>query len=319
MKTEIMTITPKMAQSWLDGKAENRKIAKHHIKFLADEMLAGRWRLTHQGIAFSEDGKLVDGQHRLAAVIKAAVPIKMMITTDVPIVDFPLFDRGMSRNMSVITGIPSILTESYTFMLALTTGGNKVSPDDVVLLHKQLGGTFEPIMNICKSHRKVYSSAPVRVAAFIAIKTGENSTYVLGTYAKINSERPRDQNARPLVAVAFQNFIAKAIENRMNSGGGAGWRSGIYPRARYTFTQANKDKEQIQVRPVLQERYINECREIVEKILGANPFAAIILKQVQVERERNKQLAIELAATKTAAAAMKINAEYSQTSMEAQN
>jgi head-tail adaptor len=42
-------------------------------------MRAGRWRLTHQGIAFSSNRVLLDGQHRLWAVLISGVTVPMRI------------------------------------------------------------------------------------------------------------------------------------------------------------------------------------------------------------------------------------------------
>lgn len=58
-------VTPEMAAKWLEGNVLNRPLKQAHVDRLAREMAAGRWRLTHQGIAFDVSGCLIDGQHRL--------------------------------------------------------------------------------------------------------------------------------------------------------------------------------------------------------------------------------------------------------------
>lgn len=76
----VMTVTSKIAKEWLERNAvNNRKINPNRVRMYAEDMRSGNWKLTHQGIAFDADGQLIDGQHRLAAVVKSGVPVRMLI------------------------------------------------------------------------------------------------------------------------------------------------------------------------------------------------------------------------------------------------
>jgi hypothetical protein len=66
-------------------------------------MLNGNWVLTHQGIAISKSGKLIDGQHRLAAVVKANVPVEMMVFSGLD--DESIFAIDQSRPRSKFDAI----------------------------------------------------------------------------------------------------------------------------------------------------------------------------------------------------------------------
>ena len=68
MRFEIREVTPELAEEWLKNRAPNRKLRGTVVDSYASDMSAGRWRLTHQGIAFDEAGRISDGQHRLAAI-----------------------------------------------------------------------------------------------------------------------------------------------------------------------------------------------------------------------------------------------------------
>lgn len=63
----------------------NRKISEGVVDKYARDMENGDWCLTHQGIAIDVNGQLLDGQHRLAAVVKAKKNILMMVTVGVPL------------------------------------------------------------------------------------------------------------------------------------------------------------------------------------------------------------------------------------------
>jgi hypothetical protein len=52
-------------------------LSKRTVRDFAEAMRRGDWRLTHQGIAFDASGALVDGQHRLAAIVEADVPVEI--------------------------------------------------------------------------------------------------------------------------------------------------------------------------------------------------------------------------------------------------
>jgi hypothetical protein len=76
----IETITPTQAAIWLNANTNNRPIRRSLVKQYAKEMKNGTWRLTHQGIAFGSDGTLLDGQHRLAAIVESDVAVTMLVT-----------------------------------------------------------------------------------------------------------------------------------------------------------------------------------------------------------------------------------------------
>lgn len=89
MKFEVMTITPSMARSMLDSNTANRNLSDRAATKYANIMKNGDWSVTHQGIAFYEDGTLADGQHRLSGIVRADVPVKMLVV------------KGMKREQAI--------------------------------------------------------------------------------------------------------------------------------------------------------------------------------------------------------------------------
>jgi hypothetical protein len=84
MKVEVMTISPDQAKAWLAANTNNRNLRVRLVKKYSSDMIAGAWHLTHQGIAFYDDGSLCDGQHRLAAIVAANTPVEMTVAHDIP-------------------------------------------------------------------------------------------------------------------------------------------------------------------------------------------------------------------------------------------
>ena len=80
MHSQVLEVTPELATAWMGKNTYNRLISRHTVRKYASDMERNKWTLNHQGIAFGEDGVLVDGQHRLLAVIEAAKTVRMMVT-----------------------------------------------------------------------------------------------------------------------------------------------------------------------------------------------------------------------------------------------
>lgn len=105
MRTEITQLTPEMAKDWLEKyNTENfRKLAKKTVTKYSNEMRRGRWVLNGESIKFGMRGKLIDGQHRLAAVVQSGVTVETLVVWDACGTSAATIDRGKSRS------IPDIL------------------------------------------------------------------------------------------------------------------------------------------------------------------------------------------------------------------
>ena len=97
MRMAIELITPEMARAWLAANQSNRPISEQVIKRYAEDMKAGRWKATHQGIAFDRAGLLLDGQHRLRAIIRAGIAVLFAVFRDCDRDTFDRLDTGRKR------------------------------------------------------------------------------------------------------------------------------------------------------------------------------------------------------------------------------
>jgi hypothetical protein len=96
-RIEQVDVTPELARVWLDRNDSNRPIRRPIWKSYARDMQAGAWRLTAEPIKVSPAGKLLDGQHRLHAVIDAGVTVPMFVAYDVPEDAQTAMDTGAKR------------------------------------------------------------------------------------------------------------------------------------------------------------------------------------------------------------------------------
>jgi len=98
-----MEVTPEQAAKWLEENTKNRPLCHAHVQRLAEDMRARRWQLTHQGIAFDSNGLLLDGQHRLWAIVEAGVPITFQVFFNEPPDSRLVIDAGKRRsNLDII-------------------------------------------------------------------------------------------------------------------------------------------------------------------------------------------------------------------------
>jgi hypothetical protein len=67
------TITPLLAKAILEKNANNRKIRKDRVDRYASDMSRGDFRFCFSPLIFGKNGILLDGQHRLLAVVKSGL------------------------------------------------------------------------------------------------------------------------------------------------------------------------------------------------------------------------------------------------------
>lgn len=94
----IVRITPDMARDWLDTRNHgNRNLSAQTAQRYAQAIREGRWLTTHQGIAFDVEGRLLDGQHRLLAIVLADTPVDMWVVPGQDRSAFAVLDIGRRR------------------------------------------------------------------------------------------------------------------------------------------------------------------------------------------------------------------------------
>jgi hypothetical protein len=97
---EVMTVTPQAATEWLRCNKNNRPVRKSHVAFLASEIVKGNWQVNGQAIIIAEDEQVLDGQHRLFAIIEAGIAIKTMVVYGITPEAFRTIDTGAVRTGS---------------------------------------------------------------------------------------------------------------------------------------------------------------------------------------------------------------------------
>lgn len=118
--TEILLVTPAMAEKWLEGKAHNRPIHDSHVQKFERLLQAGDFHLTHQGVAFDTDHRLIDGQHRLWAIMNSGIAAEMMVSHGWPPDTQQFVDQGLIRTTLDVINLrdPDTNATRYTVAVA---------------------------------------------------------------------------------------------------------------------------------------------------------------------------------------------------------
>tara|TARA_R100001463_G_scaffold134400_1_gene196570 strand:- start:220 stop:1161 length:942 start_codon:yes stop_codon:yes gene_type:complete len=100
-KVWIVSIDPDLAKLLLEYNfANNRAPSKVHINKLAGDMTAGNWSISNDAIAVGNDGRFLNGQHRLHAVVQSNTTQKFIFLYGVDPESAQKFDVGKKRTMA---------------------------------------------------------------------------------------------------------------------------------------------------------------------------------------------------------------------------
>lgn len=96
---KVETITPEIAKTMLGENVNNRRISRDNVNLFAREIRNGEWRFNGEAIKFSKDGRLLDGQHRLLAVIAADKPLTTLVIRGLEDETQQTMDSGKTRTL----------------------------------------------------------------------------------------------------------------------------------------------------------------------------------------------------------------------------
>lgn len=166
-------ITPAIAQNFLDKNHKNNRTLKERIvRKYAQTMAKGLWHPSSaEAIRISDDGILIDGQHRLSAIIRSGrLSITMMVITGIPSCAITAIDDGEKRSLAdalTIRGMPfkgslqrvsATINSLKTIQRIIYSDGAKItriksSLTDLLEFHSQLPKFNESIISFNKTFK----------------------------------------------------------------------------------------------------------------------------------------------------------------------
>lgn len=216
--TILQTITPEEAHNILQNNIVNRPLSKKHVQFLTNEIEKENWKVNGETIKFDEEGKLVDGQHRLHASIAADMPIQTYVIYDVPKDCFPTYDSGKKR-----TAGDSLhhMGEKNCFLLAAICRWVYIWERNIVLSativsNQEIIKTLEEYPEIRESVRIANNNRrkliPSSVAAFIYFATSKSDKQKAEKFFKMITTGAEIPSGSPVLLL-----LKKLIENKTNT------------------------------------------------------------------------------------------------------
>lgn len=170
MELEIkkQLITPSIAKELIERNTFNRKVSQPIVMRYADDMKNGKWKEnTGETMKIAKTGGILDGQHRLLAIIKSNCSIYFHIAYNLDDNVFDVLDTGKSRNASdcfTVAGvklsntIPSIIAH-YNLLNEGKKRGQQVNSKstnaDLLLQYREDEMFWQ---NIAKSAHNWYSA-----------------------------------------------------------------------------------------------------------------------------------------------------------------
>jgi hypothetical protein len=168
VQSGFFPVSPERANQLLTLNTANcRQIDYKRTTDLAQAIRDGQWEMTHQGVALSREGVLLDGQHRLYAISQAGVTVPIMITWNLPDKVKGVIDTGSKRtNRQILQGsVDKRVVESLTAFCRLHGMRYPQAAALEKMAGEQLGQAMLNLVNISGRSARARSSAGVKVAA----------------------------------------------------------------------------------------------------------------------------------------------------------
>jgi len=169
---EIRSITPADARLLLEKNTANRALNKSAVHRYAMAMLRGEWRVGNDALCFGKDGLLLNGQHRLNAVLLSETTQQFLVRHDVEQDDLKAMDQGNKRvGADIATLLGHGMTRAQAKALRLlgtewsfTATMSTPSVDELIALDEEWGPYLGNAMKLLVSNKRNLG-IPVAAAA----------------------------------------------------------------------------------------------------------------------------------------------------------
>lgn len=210
-------ITPELAADLLESNSSNRTISNGTVMAYMNDMLAGNWDETI-GVAISidENGYLRDGQHRLTAIVKSGVAVRMWVCRNVS--SDGIYDNGRKRStvdqiMIARSDFEAVYRTTRYISVARALMTNKehtkrrtVTPKEIIDFTENnkalLDGFF---LNIDQSTIPKISLGVVHLAMFLAYAANVSIEDIEQFYDILKTGMATSAEEHPIIA--YRNYL----------------------------------------------------------------------------------------------------------------
>jgi hypothetical protein len=165
----LVRVTPELAQRWLERNSRNRKISAATVDRYSRDMLNLEWPFTGDPIRFSDRLALLDGQHRLTAIVETEVALTLLVMIGFGQSVQTFMDGGRKRHISdtlALDETPNYIAVSSLVNLALlwNPGGIWVPGRGTTLFGSRIQSSAAEILAFVNEHTVVHEAARQGVA-----------------------------------------------------------------------------------------------------------------------------------------------------------
>lgn len=158
-KENASTIHPEQAKKWIDEtNVGNRNMRITHIDYLVRQILIGNFILTGATIAFDAMGRLIDGQHRLMACIKAGMAIEAFVVRGLSEKAYEATDQNLIRTIQDVTQFSQRqvgILNAYMNIIQGNGARKKRSPLEYMQLYTDKQVHFDSIFSLYSEGKKI--------------------------------------------------------------------------------------------------------------------------------------------------------------------
>lgn len=169
----IEEITPDDARAMLDLNHRNRTLSQPSVVRIAELIKRGEWMEdSTDAIGLDTDGGVVNGQHRLHAVILADEPIRALVMRDVRPDVIKVIDQGRGRNLAQFLSMdgryehPSALAVALQWIYRIRYGYERTLPQEFT-------PTVPQLLDLLGEHPNIQHSIPSAIAVWQSLKVNK--------------------------------------------------------------------------------------------------------------------------------------------------
>lgn len=174
---ENVEITPALAEDMLKGNINNRTMRQYVVEAYARDMVNGNWTYTGDAIRLDKDGNVLDGQHRLAAVVLANKAFYTKVIKGLPAEARKAIDTGIPRNAADVFRMDgskyardraavlrqwTIIQQNYSHGVPVNTT-RKITISEIEKAHAQFGA--DKVQDAVAGVNKLYIQTRVNKTA----------------------------------------------------------------------------------------------------------------------------------------------------------
>jgi hypothetical protein len=185
-------VTAQMAEDFLRRNLKNRKVKLPVVRAYAVQLANGQWQKTGQPIIFTDDERLLDGQHRLWACYFTGKPFETYVVTGVPAKEqlFAYVDycaprtggdsldilglNGLSKHLAAVVNDLAYRSDQNALSIGGRSSVGRLSPHEVAAYIQDTPELRDAAKYIEDNYKAAKNRLGATIASFVAWKISEH-------------------------------------------------------------------------------------------------------------------------------------------------